>query len=246
MQSSTIGIHCSIFKRTKRGISVSVVIGTAKHDDCSSPGKAATFNIRGKVSLNDSNPLCLVDGVPMDINLLNPEDIESLSVLKDAASAAIYGARASAGVILVTTKSGKSNKDGKVRVSYTNNIQWSKPTRIPDMVNTLEYMDANNESSERTNGVGSRPYQDFWIEAVRKRMEDPANNPLTLNIDGLLYYCDNENYYDTVLRNASPRQKHTLSVSRGTEKTNFYLSAGYMNENGLIKLNPDDYKHRNQ
>ncbi len=210
-----------------------------------SPGKAATFNIRGKVSLNDSNPLCLVDGVPMDINLLNPEDIESLSVLKDAASAAIYGARASAGVILVTTKSGKSNKDGKVRVSYTNNIQWSKPTRIPDMVNTLEYMDANNESSERTNGVGSRPYQDFWIEAVRKRMEDPANNPLTLNIDGLLYYCDNENYYDAVLRNASPRQKHTLSVSRGTEKTNFYLSAGYMNENGLIKLNPDDYKQYN-
>ena len=61
-------------------------------------------------------------------------------------------------------------------------------------------------------------------------MEDPANNPLTLNIDGLLYYCDNENYYDAVLRNASPRQKHTLSVSRGTEKTNFYLSAGYMNE----------------
>ena len=78
-----------------------------------SPGKAATFNIRGKVSLNDSNPLCLVDGVPMDINLLNPEDIESLSVLKDAASAAIYGARASAGVILVTTKSGKSNKTEK-------------------------------------------------------------------------------------------------------------------------------------
>lgn len=209
------------------------------------PGKEAVFNIRGQVSLNEANPLCLVDGVPMDLNLINPEDIASVSVLKDAASAAIYGARASAGVILVTTKSGKDKKDGKVNVSYSTNFQWSKPTRIPKMVNTLEYMLANNESSERTNGVGSKPYQDFWMEAVQKRMIDPANNPLTLNIDGNLYYCANENYYDAVLRNFSPRQKHTLSISRGTEKTNFYLSAGYMKENGLVKLNPDMYKQYN-
>lgn len=209
------------------------------------PGSAPTYNIRGTVSLNTANPLCLVDGVPMDINLLNPEDIESVTVLKDAASAAIYGARASAGVILVTTKSGKGSKDGRIRVGYTSNFQWAKPTRIPDLVNTLEYMKANNESSERTNGVGSKPYQDFWMEAVRKRMEDPANNPLTLNVDGILYYADNENYYDAVLRSASPTQRHTLNISRGTDKTNFYLSAGFMEQKGLIKLNPDDFKQYN-
>lgn len=208
-------------------------------------GRGAEYNIRGAVSLNTANPLCLVDGVSMDINLLNPDDIESISVLKDAASAAIYGARASAGVILVTTKSGKSSKDGKTRVSYSNNIQWSRPTRIPDYVNTLEYMQANNEAAERKNGPGSGPYQDFWMEAVRKRMQDPANNPLTMNIDGILYYCDNENYVESVLRTASPRQKHSLNISRGTEKSNFYLSVGYLNENGMVKLNPDSYQQYN-
>lgn len=99
----------------------------------SRPGKGAEFNIRGTTSINGGSPLILVDGVQMDINLVNPEDVESISVLKDAASSAIYGARAAYGVILVTTKSGKKNVAPRVSLKAT--VVFNQPTVLPQPMN---------------------------------------------------------------------------------------------------------------
>ena len=96
------------------------------------PNQAAKINIRGNTSLNGGNALILVDGVEIsDLSLVNPQDVESVSVLKDASAAAVYGARAAFGVMLVTTKKGKRNQ--KTRVTYSNNLSWSSPARLPEM-----------------------------------------------------------------------------------------------------------------
>src|SRR5690606_1502708 len=95
------------------------------------PHRGGTFNLRGFTSINGGGPLILIDGTPGDINLINPDDVESVTVLKDAASAAIYGARASFGVVLVTTKRSKSNRPV---IRYTSNFGWGKPTRRPEIV----------------------------------------------------------------------------------------------------------------
>ena len=100
------------------------------------PGMASSFNIRGFTSINGGSPLVLVDGVEKDINLVNPQDVESVSVLKDAGSAAIYGARGAFGVILITTKSGK--RGTKPTITYNGNMSFNTPTRIPDAVNSMD------------------------------------------------------------------------------------------------------------
>lgn len=103
------------------------------------PGQAKSFNIRGTTSINGGGPLVLIDNVPGDIDMLNPEDIESVSILKDASSSAIYGARAAFGVILVTTKKGKS---GKAQLNYNNNFGFQKSINRPETATSLQWMQA--------------------------------------------------------------------------------------------------------
>ena len=105
------------------------------------PNEAAKINIRGNTSLNGGNALILVDGVEIsDLSLINPQDVESVSVLKDASAAAVYGARAAFGVMLVTTK--KGNRNQKTRVTYNNNLSWSSPARSPSRNASFGYMGA--------------------------------------------------------------------------------------------------------
>ena len=117
------------------------------------PNATATFNVRGITSLNGGSALILVDGVETnDISLLNPQDIESVSVLKDASSAAVYGARAAFGVVLITTK--KGSKGQKVTINYNNNFSWSAPSRLPDGISSDKWIDAVQLANTNTNGSG--------------------------------------------------------------------------------------------
>lgn len=121
--------------------------------DGGSPNATATINVRGTTSLNGGSALILVDGVETsDISLLNPQDIESISVLKDASSAAVYGARAAFGVVLITTK--KGTKGQKMRVNYNNNFSWSTPSRLPEGINSSKWIHAVNDCATNSNGSG--------------------------------------------------------------------------------------------
>lgn len=126
------------------------------------PNAATTFNVRGATSLNGGQALLLVDGVETsDLSLLNPQDIESVSVLKDAASASIYGARAAFGVVLITTK---REKEQKVQINYNNNFSWSMASRLPDGVSSDKWIRAMNQANVN-NGSGQY-FKDEHVQAV--------------------------------------------------------------------------------
>lgn len=182
----------------------------------------ATILIRGKGTTGDTSPLIVVDGIAdREFSRLNPEDIESISVLKDA-SAAIYGARAANGVILITTKRGK---EGKVKVNYSGNYSVSQPTRVPDMLNSYQHATYVNEY-DRGHGNSDT----YSSEAVQKMLDgsDPINYGST-------------DWWDAIARNWAGKTQHSLSVSGGSEKLSFYTSLQYMWQDAIYKNSPQDY-----
>ncbi|WP_280750886.1 MULTISPECIES: TonB-dependent receptor [unclassified Parabacteroides] len=182
----------------------------------------ASILIRGKGTTGNTSPLIVVDGIAdRSFSRLNPEDIESISILKDA-SAAIYGARAANGVILVTTKRGK---EGKVNVNYSGSYTVSQPTRIPKMLNSLEYATYINEY-DAGHGL-SQTYSDEAIEKI-KNGSDPIN------------YGD-INWWESVARDWAPRTQHSLSVSGGSDKVSFYTSFQYMWQDAIYRESAQDY-----
>lgn len=124
------------------------------------PGQGSSFNVRGTTSINGGSPLVLVDNVQMDANLVNPDDIASISVLKDAASAAIYGARAAYGVILITTKSGSKNT--KPQISFSASGYWSSPATTMHNVNSLDYLTMRDVAYQNGGGSGSMASPQLW------------------------------------------------------------------------------------
>ncbi len=180
----------------------------------------ATIRIRGTGSLNASQaPLILVDGVPNDINSINPNDVANVSVLKDASSAAIYGSRASNGVILITTKTGKDT-DGKITLSYVGNAGFSKPTRLFDVItNTADHLSIINQV-QINNGLAPT-YPEDWIAEWRQGSQtDPVRYP-------------NTDWWDELLK-TNLIKTHTISARGGNEKMNFYNSFGILDNEGLI------------
>lgn len=179
------------------------------------PGSASSMQLRGATSLNASgSPLLLVDGVPSEFNYLNIDDIESLSVLKDAASAAIYGSRAAHGVILVTTKRGKS---GKPIFRYNGYIGVNTPTNMPEMVGSAEYARMRNESQRN---IGRADI--YSEEDIRKYAsgEDPDRYP-------------NTNWLDLMFQN-SITTRHSIAATGGSEHVKYYLSGGLDHQTGVI------------
>lgn len=176
-----------------------------------------TFLIRGRGSFGGSNdPLILIDGVTGSLNNLDPNDIENVTVLKDAASASIYGARAANGVILVTTKKGKK---GDMTINYRGNLAIHTPTALPDLItNSAEYMEMFNTAAARS-GVAFR-YADSEIEKYRNAT-DREQYP---NFDFIDYYF-----------NPALVTNHNLSVSGGNEKNTYNFSVGYLNQNAMIE-----------
>lgn len=182
----------------------------------------ASILIRGKGTLGDTSPLIVVDGIAdRSFSRLNPEDIESISVLKDA-SAAIYGARAANGVILVTTKRGK---DGKVKFNYSGNVSFSQPTRIPKMLNSYQYATYVNEYDL---GHGEAPTYSAEALAKIQSGEDQIN------------YA-NTDWWGAVANDWATKTQHSLSISGGNDKISFYTSAQYMWQDAIYKKGVQDY-----
>ncbi|WP_240903203.1 TonB-dependent receptor [Sphingobacterium sp. SGG-5] len=178
-------------------------------------GDAVTIRIRGITTLNNSNPLVLVDGLPMDMNNIDPVTIESVTVLKDAAAASIYGARAANGVILVTTKRGVP---GKMNVAYDGYYAVATPTVMPRTVDAPRYMQMFNEAEQNSGNAG--PFTQEVIDKTRSG-EDPLNYP-------------NTNWMDLMIRQYSPLTSNSLSVTGGNDLARFAITGNYMNQQGML------------
>lgn len=218
-----------------------------------------SFNIRGGTSMayNSSNskweisngsPLILVDGIEMGetyLNMMSPNDIDGITILKDAAASAIYGARAAYGVMLITTKSGKFNQ--KTRVDYTFDMQWNKPTHLPDILDSYTQEYASQQATLMTMGTVTS-WQKTLLEAKKKYMENPTAENAWIYNEGstdAFTWVANTNPYKLLVRDWAPVQKHSISVSGGSEKLRYYLSLGFQDQEGMYKINTDQMKRYN-
>ncbi len=195
----------------------------------SQPGQGFKVNIRGMGTIGDSSPLLIIDGINAGtadngLNGLNPNDIESIDVLKDAASAAIYGARAANGVILVTTKQGKA---GKVQIQYDGFVGWSNAYKVPAMVNAKQYMQIINETNFNTYGAAQN-----WPSLVPQSIIDKVNQ----GWEGTDWFKEYEN------KNAL-QFSHAVTVTGGTDRSKFSMSLNYSSNEGIMGAdNASSYK----
>jgi len=192
------------------------------------PGSdGSKIRIRGVGTLNNQDPLVLIDGVEGAMDLVNPQDIESISVLKDAASSSIYGSRAANGVVLITTKKGKA---GKLSVSYSGRISYAQPTNLIDQVTDYaDYMEWLNESFEN---IGQpNHFAQSTIDLWREKSKDPNG----LNEHGVPNYIayPNTDWQDALFGHGLIND-HNVSVNGGTEKLRILMSAGYLDNPGLV------------
>ncbi len=214
------------------------------------PGRGATYNIRGTTSINGGGPLILVDGVQMDPNLINPADVASVTVLKDAASAAVYGVRGAYGVILITTKT--PQKNAPLRVSYSGSVTTTRPTRLPSYVNSVDYIRMHREA-DATGAMsgGSQATEKFTeldLTNAQKYMSDPANN-LPVYVDpgnpSKYRYVGNTDWIKEQYPGWAPMMDHNLSLSGGEGKTSFAASLGYLGQKGILKVADEQFKRYN-
>ena len=210
------------------------------------PGNSASVNIRGVTSINGGSPLVLIDGAEGDLSKVNPSDVEAISVVKDASAAAIYGARASFGVILVTTKTGKS-EDGKATVRYSGRFGWTEPTTSTDFETRGYYSVYLNDLFMRNyNGKNYTYYTEADMEQLWARRNDVVENPERPWVmidqregrDTYVYYA-NTDWYHELFKDQHPQQQHNLSLSGGNEHIRYFISAGYNYEEGVVRINPD-------
>lgn len=212
-----------------------------------SPNSVSSFNVRGGTSISggqiqNGSPLILVDGVQMDatqLSMLNPSDIESVSLLKDAASAAIYGARATYGVLLVTTKTGQ--RESKANVTYKFDMQWNRPSHKPDIMDAYTIQLAANQLTELTGGTVST-WNEELLAAKKAWRDDPEHAPEWIYQSGSnskFSWVRSMNPFDEAVRDWTPMQKHTVSLSGGSSKTSYYISLGYQRQEGMYKINTD-------
>ncbi|MEQ8647823.1 MAG: TonB-dependent receptor [Cyclobacteriaceae bacterium] len=194
------------------------------------PTQPIDFNIRGYESINGGNPLILVDGVPMDLNRINPADIESISVLKDASAAAIYGARGAFGVVLVTTKKGKGER---INVSIGSEFTASKPIMFIDPIeDPYAYVQARGAANLRTNNDFG--FDQDMIDGTLRYSQDPTLENAWGVYNGNLRFYGFNNYQERLLTDWAPQQKYDASVSGSTEKASYYASFGALNKDGWI------------
>lgn len=212
-----------------------------------SPGEAKSFNIRGTVSINGMNPLVLIDNIEGDIDLLNPEDIESVTVLKDAASSAIYGARAAAGVILITTK--KAKKGEKFNLNYNANFGFQTSINSPKQASLDEYLRAYQAAGFSETYYAGNGSVSKWREYLAGYKENPAAYPtvgdgIYIGEDGAPYYLNDKDVYKA-FQETSFMQTHNLTANGGTEKLRYRLSAGLTKEDGPLIESKDTYMRKN-
>lgn len=207
------------------------------------PGTTINMNVRGATSINDNSngaPLVLVDNVPMDIDLLDPNDIESVTTLKDAAASAIYGARAAFGVILITTKQGK--KDSPMRVSYNNNFSFSKPASLLDKVDPYRTVKTYSDMGLDRYYGGQDTKQ--WLQYIDE-YHNGQHQEGYLWSDGVRYSLAPTDVIDEMMAKAGFQHQHNISLTGGTDKTTYRVSFGMIDENGILTGDKDTYKRYN-
>ncbi|MCK7554108.1 TonB-dependent receptor plug domain-containing protein [Chitinophaga sedimenti] len=217
------------------------------------PTQSPSFNIRGTTSIGQGgSALVLIDGVEGDPRMLNPNDVESISVLKDAASASIYGARAAFGVVLITTK---MPTGGKASVTYATNYAIKAPTEVPDNITeSYPWAKAFSDAWSRWNDNGSTPtainktisFSPAYLAEIKRRWEDPSLPRIEVNPStGEYQYFYSTDWYNELYKKNFGARDHNLSVSGGSDKATFYLSGRYNDQDGLFRYNSDDYKMYN-
>jgi len=217
------------------------------------PTQSPTFNVRGTTSIGQQgSALILIDGVEGDPKMLNPQDIESISVLKDAASASIYGARAVFGVVLITTKPAP---EGKIRVSYTANYSIKAPTEVPDnIVDSYPWAQGFSDAWSRWNDNGSTPtainktisFSPAYLAEIKRRYEDPSLPKVEVNpATGEYQYYSSTDWYKELYKKRLSAQDHALSIAGGTDKATYLLSGRFNNQDGLFRYNTDKYSMYN-
>ena len=209
------------------------------------PGNPATLNIRGITSINGGSPLVLVDGAEGDLMKLNPNDVASISVIKDASAAAIYGARAAFGVVLVTTKSGDTS--GKTRISYSGRWGWNEPTTSTDYETRGYYSVYVNDLFWHADaGTNYTNYTDNDMMELWARRNDKVEHPDRPWVkidqrdgrDTYVYYA-NFDWYHYLFKDEHPNTSHSISLSGGNSKVKYMLSGNYYSEEGLFRQDPD-------
>ena len=216
------------------------------------PNQSASYNIRGVTSIGaGGSALVLIDGVEGDPAMLNPNDIESVSVLKDAASAAIYGSRAPYGVVLITTKDPSKQKD-KFTINYTGNFSYETPYAVPDVVDDgyvwaylFREAEFNYRGIEPTSINKSQPFSKEWLETFRQRKLAGNTLQTAVGPDGKYTYYGNEDYYDALYKDHTFAQSHNVSISGSNGKISYYTSARLYDYDGLFNYNSDTYRTMN-
>lgn len=216
------------------------------------PTQSPSYNIRGTTSIGQGgSALILIDGFEGDPSLLNPNDVETVSILKDAASAAIYGARGVFGVVLITTKKGLK---GRTSVTYSNNYAVKSPVTTPDFV-TDGYLWSKMFAASFINGDGAFPqnanktqkFSQAYLDEFKRRAE--SGQPYkTVEIDpvtGEYTYYGSEDYYAQLYKRNTAALENNLSVSGGGDKSTFLVSGRFLKQDGLFKYNTDDYDTKN-
>lgn len=190
----------------------------------SAPGSQSSIRIRGITTIGDSSPLVIVDGVPVEnINDINPNDVESITVLKDAASASIYGSRAAAGVLLITTKRAHTNE---LALNYTFEYGVDMPTRMPEYVGVTRFMEMTNELRWNDAGNGSDHYPAYAASMIKNYMHYHRENPDVY---------PNTNWRDLLMKDSAPKQMHMFSISGGTDRIRTKATFGYDRVEGLYE-----------
>ncbi len=218
------------------------------------PGEAASLNIRGWNSINGGSPLVLIDGVEGDIQYVNPIDVDNISVIKDAAAAAIYGAKGSAGVILVTTKSGTKEKDGRAKVTYSGRGGFTLPTTSTNYESRGYDSVYLNNLFWGTYSPGTK-YANYTDEDMRElwaRRDDVVENPerpwvVITNENGrdVYNYYANTDWYHVLYNDIKPTTSHMITMSGATKAVSYLVSGGYNYEQGMFKDKPDTYRRFN-
>ena len=222
------------------------------------PGTSKSFQIRGAYSLGVKNsdgtygntikPLVLIDNVEGDIDMINPEDIESINVLKDAASAAIYGARAAGGVILVTTKRPKGAS--RFELNYNNNFAFGKAVNLPKQAPLMDYLQAYLDCgySDEYWSLGS-PSVSKWMEYLTAYQKDPSSfntvgDGIYVDESGVPYYLNEKDLYKNFME-TSFQMTHNISASGGTDKLRYRISGGYNSNDGVLISDRDKFERMN-
>ncbi len=217
------------------------------------PTQSPDFNIRGTTSIGQGgSALILIDGVEGDPRMLNPNDIESISVLKDASSASIYGARAAFGVVLITTKSASK---GKTSISYITNVSVKSPTAVPDNItDSYPWAQGFSDAWSRWNDNGNTPtavnktlpFSQAYLAEIKRRWEDPSLPRIEVNPStGQYEYYYSTDWYRELYKKQFFAQDHNLTLSGGNDKTTFYVSGRYNGQDGLFRYNSDKYSMYN-